>query len=79
MPSPLVEQWIDYTLSPGRINMRVGLKGACRRSCLTATRAERIPEVPTVSRPVLGKDEGDMLKGGYRTILCGRRASFSFP
>lgn len=80
VPSPLVEQWIDYTLSPGRINMRVGLKGGVSPLMFDGDGVQSgFLRYPTVSRPVLGKDEGDMLKGWIPDDTVWAASEFQLP
>ena len=80
VPSPLVEQWIDYTLSPGRINMRVGLKGGVSPLMFDGGGVQSgFARYPMVSRPVLGKDEGDMLKGWIPDDSVWAASEFQLP
>lgn len=79
-PSPALEQWIDYTLQPARINMRVGLKGGISPLMYDGRSIESgYDRYPTVARPALGGKEGDMLEGWIPDDSIWAASEFQLP
>ena len=79
LPSPAIEQWIEYTLQPARVNMRVGLKGGISPLMYDGSGIEAgYARYPSVARPVLG-GEGDMLKGWIPPDSVWRMSEFQLP
>jgi spermidine/putrescine-binding protein len=80
MPSPVLEQWIDYTLQPQRINMRVGLKGGISPLMFDGRGIESgYARYPSISRPALGGDDEDMLKGWIPDDSVWAASEFQLP
>ena len=79
-PSPVLEQWIDYTLQPARVNMRVGLKGGISPLMFDGRGVDGgYARYPNVARPVLGSDDGDMLKGWIPDDSVWAASEFQLP
>ena len=79
-PSPVLEQWIDYTLQPARVNMRVGLKGGISPLMFDGRGVDGgYARYPNVARPVLGSDDGDMLKGWIPDDSVWSASEFQLP
>ena len=79
-PSPALEQWINYTLSPARLNMRVGLKGGISPLMFDGRGIESgYARYPNVARPVLGTSDEDMLKGWIPDDSVWAASEFQLP
>ena len=79
-PSPVLEQWLNYTLSPARVNMRVGLKGGISPLMFDGGGIESgYARYPNVVRPVLGDADGDMLKGWIPGDSVWAASEFQLP
>lgn len=79
-PSPAVEQWIEYSLQPARVNMRVGLKGGISPLMFDGSGIEGgYARYPSVTRPVLGNKDEDMLKGWLPPDSVWAASEFQLP